>query len=140
MGSPLRASRLVLAGGVLLVAAITFSGLPQPYPTWPTVGSIPVNPELVVPGLLGLAAVLGALRDGIAVGSIAIGTLGVVTLWVAATSLYELYAGTGGGVFWGGFVTLLVGVVLAVGVVLQELLGRSGHRGAVRRLREWLGA
>jgi hypothetical protein len=140
MGSPLRASRLVLAGGVLLVAAITFSGLPQPYPTWPTVGSIPVNPELVVPGLLGLAAVLGSLRAGIGVGSIAIGTLGVVTLWVAATSLYDLYAGTGGGVFWGGFVTLLVGVVLAVGVVLQELLGRSGHRGAVRRLREWLGA
>jgi hypothetical protein len=140
MGSPLRASRLVLAGGVLLVAAITFSGLPQPYPTWPTVGSIPVNPELVVPGLLGLAAVLGSLRAGIGVGSIAIGTLGVVTLWVAATSLYDLYAGTGGGVFWGGFVTLLVGVVLAVGVVLQELLGRSGHCGAVRRLREWLGA
>ncbi|PSQ43901.1 hypothetical protein BRD07_01075 [Halobacteriales archaeon QS_9_68_42] len=133
MGSPLHASRLVLAGGVLLVAAITFSGLPQPYPTWPTVGSIPVNPELVVPGLLGLVAVLGALRDGIAVGSIAIGTLGVVTLWVAATSLYELYAGTGG-VFWGGFFTLISGVALAVGVVVRDLLRRSGHPGAVRRL------
>ena len=93
-----------------------------------------MNPELVVPGLLGLAAVLGALRDGIAVGSIAIGTLGVVTLWVAVTSLYELYAGTGGGVFWGGFFTLVSGVVLAAGVVVQDLLRRSGHPGAVRRL------
>lgn len=85
MRSILRVSQLVLAAFVLLIAAITFSNVPQPYPSWPTVGVIPVDPELVVPGLLGVAAILGAVRDGITLGSIAIGTLGIVTLLVAAS-------------------------------------------------------
>ena len=121
-------SRMVLAGVVLLIATITFANLPQPYPTWPTVGPVPVNPELVFPGLLGLVALLGAVREGIAVGSIAVGLLGAVTLWLAATSLYALYSATSGGVFWGGLFTLVSGVVLAVGVIVQRVLRRTLRR------------
>lgn len=139
MQSLLRASQVALAALVLLIAALTFSNLPQPYPSWPTVGPIPVNPELVVPGLLGVAAILGALRDGVAVGSIAIGTLGAVTLSVAAMSLYTLYASTGGGVFWGGVFTLISGVVLAVGVLMQAALRQNRHRELIHRLQDHRG-
>ena len=97
----LRRSQGILAATVLLVVLIEFSTLPLPYPANPTVGSVPVDPELVVPALLGLVAVVGALRDGIGVGSIATGLLGAVTLWVATTSLYETAASQGGGIAWG---------------------------------------
>jgi hypothetical protein len=76
----LRRARGILAATTLLVILIEFSTLPLPYPANPTVGSVPVDPELVVPALLGLVAVVGALRDGIGPGSIATGLLGVVTL------------------------------------------------------------
>jgi hypothetical protein len=121
-------SQLVLATFVILFATITFSNLPQPYPTWPTVGAVPVNPELVLPGLLGFVAILGALREGMAVGSLVIGVLGAVTLWLAATSLYTLYASTGGGVFWGGFFTLLSGTFLAIGVIVQRVFRQNSPR------------
>lgn len=135
----LRVSQVVLAAFVLLIATITFSTLPQPYPTWPTVGPIPVNPELVVPGLLGFVAILGAVRDGVAVSSIVIGTLGAVTLWLAATSLYTLYASTGGGVFWGGFFTLISGVILAIGVIVQRVLRQNSPREIILRIHEQFG-
>lgn len=128
MRSPPRVSQVVLAALVLLIATITFSDLPQPYPAWPTVGPVPINAELVVPGLLGLVAILEALHEGVAVGSIIIGLLGVVTLWIAAMSLYTLYASTGGGVFWGGFFTLISGVVLAIGIIVQSVLRQNSHR------------
>jgi hypothetical protein len=136
MRSLLRLSQVVLAVLVLLIATITFSNLPQPYPTWPTVGPIPVNPELVVPGLLGGVAILGALREGIVVGSIVIGMLGAVTLGVAATSLYTLYASTGGGVFWGGFFTLISGVTLAIGVIVQRVLRQDNYDEIILRIRD----
>jgi len=56
----LQATKLLFAGAVLLVAAMTFNYLPQPYSTWPTVGAIPVSPELVVPALLGIVVVVEA--------------------------------------------------------------------------------
>jgi len=130
---------VVLAVFVLLVAAITFSNLPQPYPAWPTVGPIPVNPELVVPGLLGFVAILGALRDGVTVGSIGIGILSTVTLGLAATSLYTLYASTGGGVFWGGFFTLISGVILAIGVIVQQVLRQSHPGETILRIHKRIG-
>lgn len=130
----LQLSQVVLAALVLLIATVTFSDLPQPYPTWPTVGTVPVNPELVVPGLLGLVAVLGALREGIAAGSIVIGILGAATLWVAATGLHTLYASTGGGVFWGGFFALISGVVLAIGVLTRSILRRDVPREIIHRI------
>ena len=136
MRSFLRASQVALAALVLLIATITFSNLPQPYPSWPTVGPIPVDPELVVPGLLGVAAIFGALRDEVAVGSIAIGTLGAVTVFIAAMSLYTLYASAGGGVFWGGFFTLISGVSLAIGVIVQNLLRLNRSRELIHRLQD----
>jgi hypothetical protein len=136
MRSILRVSQQVLAALVLLIAASTFSIVPQPYPSWPTVGAIPVNPELIAPGLLGIAAILGVLRDGFTVGSIAIGMLGVVTLLLAATSLYTLYFSTGGGVFWGGFFTLISGVSLAILVIVQALLRMNRSRELIYRLQD----
>jgi hypothetical protein len=55
---------VILAAATLLVILIEFSTLPRPYPANPTVGSVPVDPELLVPALLGLVAVVGALREG----------------------------------------------------------------------------
>jgi len=40
----LRATKLLLPGAVLLVAAMAFNYLSQPHLTWPTIGSIPVSP------------------------------------------------------------------------------------------------
>jgi hypothetical protein len=139
MRSFLRVSQVVLAALVLLIATITFSSLPQPYPTWPTVGAVPVNPELVIPGLLGLVAILRALHDGIAVGSIVIGVLGAVTLWAAATSLHTLYSSTGGGVFWGGFFTLISGSILAIGVIGQSILRQTCHHIVAFRIQDRFG-
>jgi hypothetical protein len=92
---------VILAAATLLVILIEFSTVSLPYPASPTVGSVPVDPELLVPALLGLVAVVGTLRDGIGPGSIATGLLGVVTLWFATTSLYETAASQGGGIAWG---------------------------------------
>jgi hypothetical protein len=135
MGSTIRTLESTLAALVVLVAVLEVTGLPRPYPAWPTVGPVPADPELVVPGLLGLVAVVGAIRDGIDVGSVVVGGLGALTLWLAATSLYALFAGTAGGVFWGGFFTLVVGVPLAVAVLVRTALGRLEWR-RPRRIRD----
>ena len=135
----LRRGRGVLAATALLVVLVEFSTLPLPYPANPTVGSVPVNPELIVPALLGLVAVVGAIRDGIGVGSIATGLLGVVTLWFATTSLYETAAGQGGGIAWGAFFTLICGSVLAVTVLIRQAVRRTGEPGVFDRLQTQLG-
>lgn len=132
----LRAIKSLLAVLVLLIVSVEFTGLPQPYPTWPTVGPVPIDPELIVPGLLGLVAILGTIRDGITIGSLVIGFLGGLTLWMSAMSLYSLYAGTAGGVFWGGFFTLISGTILAVAVIVQRLVHQSVYRGIPRRIRK----
>ena len=135
----LRRGRGILAATALLVILVEFSTLPLPYPADPTVGSVPVNPELVVPALLGLVAVVGALRDGIGVGSIATGLLGVVTLWFATTSLYETAAGQGGGIAWGAFFTRICGGVLAITVLIRQAVRRTGEPGVFDRLQTQLG-
>ncbi|WP_205738863.1 hypothetical protein [Halonotius pteroides] len=128
MNGLLRVSQVVAAVGVVLIAIITFSPLPQPYPTWPTLGAVPINPELVAPGILGCITLVVTIRDGISISSAVVGILSVVTLWLAATSLYALYASTAGGVFFGGLFTLVSGIILAVGVVIKQLLGqRESH-------------
>lgn len=119
-----RGLELLLAALVFAVTVVTFTGVPEPYPTWPTVGGIPVNPELVVPGALGLVAVVRAGTDP-GVGSALVGAVGAVTLLLATTSGYTLYAGSGGGVFWGGFFTLLAGVALALAVVVRATLAAT---------------
>lgn len=135
----LRRARGILAAMVLLVLLVEFSSLPLPYPANPTVGSVPVDPELVVPALLGLVAVVGALRDGIGVGSIATGLLGVVTLWFATTSVYETATSQGGGIAWGAFFALICGGVLAVTVLLRQAVRRTGEAGVFDRLRTQFG-
>lgn len=125
-----RAIKSVLAGGVLLVAVVTITEVPQPYPTWPTIGSVPVNPELVVPTLLALAVFGGIVADrrSLGIGAAVTGLLGVATCFWGILSLASLYSGGGGGVFWGGFFTLVSGIALAVAVI-----GREAARAAVRR-------
>lgn len=139
MGSFRRAIEPLLAAIVLLIAAITLLDLPGPYPHWPTVGPVPVDPELVVPGLLALVVLPGTVRDGITVGSIGIGILVAVTLWAAATSLYTLYSATGGGVFFGGLVTLASGIALAVAVLLRSGVREWGRRGSPSRVGDRFG-
>lgn len=129
MISRLRVIELALATLVLLNAAIEFFGLSQPYPAWPTVGSLPVDPELIIPGLLGLVAILVTIREGITIGSIVVGVLGVLTLWIAATSLYSLYANTVSGLFGAAFFTFISGTLLAIAVIVQSLVRQSSHRG-----------
>lgn len=128
MESSLRLGRLIFAGLVLLIATITFTSLPQPYPHWPTVGAVPVNPELIVPGLFGLIVVVGTLREKATVGSLGTGIFGLLTLLVAVLSLHSLYSSAGGGVFWGGFFTLISGVCLAIGVVVRSILHQDVHQ------------
>ena len=125
MQALLRACQVIMAAVVLLIATITFSDLPQPYPTWLSVGSVPVNPELVVPGLLGVVTIFVAARDAAAVGSVIIWILGVVTLLLSTTSLHALYTSSGGGVFFGGFFTLISGIVLPVAVDVRASVLRS---------------
>lgn len=125
---------LFLAVLVLAVAVVTFTPVPRPYPAWPTVGPVPVDPELVVPGALGVVAIIRAVTDP-GVGSAAVGALGAITLLLATTSGYALYAGTGGGVFWGGFFTLLSGIGLAVAVFVRTALASTDLSG----VRSWIG-
>lgn len=120
--SLLRAVELVLAAQVLLIVAVLAAQLSPPYPAWPTVWGVPVDPELVVPGVLGVVALLSASVDGLGVGSLVVGALGFLTLGMASLSLYSLYTTDGGGVFWGGFVTLAVGLALAVAVVVRAVV------------------
>ncbi|PSQ19380.1 hypothetical protein BRD00_01780 [Halobacteriales archaeon QS_8_69_26] len=131
--SPAVLFEVVLAALVVAVAGVTFTALPQPYPTWPTVGPVPVNPELVVPGVLGAVTVARAVTDP-GVGSAAVGAVGTLTLLLAVSSLHTLYAGTGGGVFWGGFVTLLSGVVLVVAVLVRAALASVDLTGVRSRI------
>jgi len=117
---------VVLAGAVFLVAAMTFGYLPQLYPAWPTVGGLPASPELVVPALLGVVAVADALVRQVSVASVALAALGGVTFLLGAASLYALYTVESGGVFFGGLFTIVAGLVLAAGVLL-DAVGRTAR-------------
>lgn len=135
-GSRLRTAELGLAALVVLVVAMEFTAFPQPYPTWPAVAGVPVDPELVVPGLLGVVALFGSVRGGLSAGSIAVGSLGILTALMSATSLHQLYGDTCGCVFWGGFFTLLLGSILAGAIVARSALRRLGVGGVTPRLRD----
>ncbi|WP_408958467.1 hypothetical protein [Natrinema sp. 74] len=138
MGAALRALAVTLAVLVLLIVGTMAAQLPQPYPAWPTIGPMPVDPELVVPGVLGLVALLGVVRNGVTIGSILVGLFGALTLWIATASLHSLYAGTAGCVFGGGLLTLTTGTVLAVAVLLETAVHRYVDRGITRRLSDRL--
>ena len=120
----LRRAELALAVAVLAVAALLFAGPPDWYPSWPTAAGVPVDPELVIPGSLGVVAVAGAAADGLRISSLVVAGLGLVTSWLAATSVHTLLTADGGCVFFGGLFTLLAGAVLAVAVLTREGAGR----------------
>ena len=128
----LHATESLLAVGVLLVGAMAFNYLPQPYSAWPTIGSVPVSPELVVPTLLGLAVLASAVVDRSDIGSILLGLLAGVILGIGGVSLSLLYASGTGGVFFTGLFTLVGGIVLALGVLGYRAL-RSDAVGSVTR-------
>ncbi len=132
----LRGAELALAVAVLLVAALIVAGPPDWYPSWPTVAGVPVDPELVIPGSLGVVAVLGAAADGLRIASLVVAALGVVTAWLAATSVHTLATADGGCVFFGGFFTLLAGTLLAVAVLVREAIRALARRGTLDLLRE----
>lgn len=119
-----RALKYVFAASVFAIAGAV--GRPA-YPVWPTLGGFPVDPELVVPGLLGVVALADVSGREISAGSVATGVLAVLTMVVAVTSLSTLYAGSGGGVFFGGVITLLLGIALAVTTVAVDVI-RFGLR------------
>ncbi|MDF9744411.1 hypothetical protein [Natrinema salsiterrestre] len=115
---------------VLFIATITFADLPQPYPAWPTVAGLPVNPELIFPGLLAIAALIGAVRDGIRVSSIVIVALSVPTVWMAAMGVQTLlYPEPSGGLFVTGFFSLIFGAALAIAVIVRGAARRMGLSG-----------
>lgn len=126
----LRTVEVALALGVLLVVGVLWTNFPVEYPSWPKLWGIPVDPELVVPGTLGVAVLVDAVTDGLEVWSVVVGALGALTAWLAASSLYALYAGRVSGVFFGGLFTLAVGVPLALLV-----LGRWAFDAVDRRRR-----
>ena len=125
-----------LAIGVFVVVAVLATDFPVQYPVWPTLAWVPIDPELVVPGLLGLVALCGAVADGLGVWSAVVGVLGFGTLTLAAVSLHALYAGTAGGVFGGGILTLGVGIPLALVVCLRAVVRTVAPDGARTKLAE----
>lgn len=133
--STLRRTESTLSAIVLLIATVILTDLPEPYPAWPTLGSIPVNPELVVPGLLGLVVLVGVAADGLSVESAVLGITSCFVLGMAATSLYTLYAGTAGGVFAGGLFTLAIGVPLAVAVLARNVARKFTFEGVAAGIR-----
>lgn len=127
--SPLRTAELALAVLVALVVALMMTNSPL-YPSWPTLGGFPVDPELVIPGLLGVVALARAMRAGLAIGPVAVGILAAVTVTLATLSLHTLYTGPAGA-FAGGLFTLVVGVALAFAVVARNVVHEVARRGLV---------
>lgn len=119
--SRVRVVELALAATAPLVVAVELTSLPQPYPTWPEAFGLPVNPSLVVPGLLAVAVLAGAALDGITVHSLWLVALSLPTLFLGLLSIRTLMIG-GGGVFWGGYFTLILGIVLSLATLLRATL------------------
>ncbi len=79
-----------------------------------------VVPVLSVPPLLGIVVLIGAVDDGISLGSVAVSLLALVTLVVAASSIAVLInPPTGGGVYGGHLFTFAAGLALAGGVLIR---------------------
>ncbi|MFW5956550.1 MAG: hypothetical protein ACOCQY_04015 [Halorhabdus sp.] len=119
---PVVALQALLSATTIVIAALSFSALPNPIPSWPTIGPIPVNPELLVPGSLAIVTLAVCSRDGPSVGTVATGALAIGTGFLAVISWHALFVGTAGGVFWGGFFTLLAGVALSATIAVRHAI------------------
>lgn len=129
--APIYPIEIALSIAVLLVAFVMSTDAPVAFPTRPAVGDVPLDPELLVPGLLGLVSLVYSVRRGFGIASILIGLLGAVTVVLALVSLHALYSGSVAGVFGGGLLTLSVGILLALSVLGIGTLDRL-RRGDVR--------
>ncbi|WP_265111374.1 hypothetical protein [Halosolutus halophilus] len=119
--SPLLAVETAFALAVLLVAAVMVTNVPVEYPTGPTLGGVPVGPELVVPGALGIIVLVDAVTDGLDIWSIVVGAMSAVTVLLASVSLHTLYT-SNLGMFAGGLFTLAAGVPLALLVLGRRVV------------------
>jgi hypothetical protein len=84
--SRLRVLEVTLAVATLFVTAMELTAIPQPYPTWPEAFGVPVNPSLVVPGLLAVAVLAGVVLHGIGLSSLLLVGLALPTVFIAQTS------------------------------------------------------
>jgi hypothetical protein len=130
----LQATKVLLAGAVLLIAAMTFNYLPQPYSTWPTIGAIPINPELVVPAVLGFVVVIEAFVEQFSIASVCLAIFGGLTFLLGASSVYSLYTAESGGVFFGGLYTIVAGILLAAGVCVHTIARTERFQTASKEL------
>ena len=123
---PSVAVQMLLAAVTVGIAVLAFSDLPNPLPTWPTLGPVPINPELLVSGALAVVTLVVAVRDGPSIGTVATGALAILTGFLAAISWHTLFVGSASGVFWGGFFTLLAGVALSGAIVARHVARQLG--------------
>lgn len=133
-----QAAELVLASLVVLVVVLLLTNSPW-YPTWPTVGEFPVDPELVVPGVLGVVALGRAIVDGLSVSSVVVGVLSVLTVTLATLSLHTLYTDASAGAFAGGLFTLTAGASLAFVVITRNAVREITRRELIGTARSRLG-
>lgn len=132
--SSLRTAETALALLVLAIVAVMTTNFPVGYPSWPTLAGVPVNPELVVPGLLAIVVLLGVVADGLRVVTVVLGLLAIGTFLPAVVSYYALYTDTASGAFGGGILTLTVAVPLAVVVLLRYAVREAAHHGVKARI------
>jgi len=135
-----RGIELGLAALVLAAPVAGAAGPLDPVPGWPTVEPVPVSPELVIPGLPGLAAVVGAVLDGIGVGAVVVCAGGALALWLAAASLSTLSVPSEGGVLFGGLFTVVAGDALGVAAAARHAAVAVVGRGGVDRRRDATGS
>ncbi|WP_222919831.1 hypothetical protein [Natrinema sp. SYSU A 869] len=111
--SVLQAVETALAVAVLLVVTVMVTNVPFEYPSGPTLGGVPIDPELVVPGAFGVIVLVNGAMDGLDIWSSIVGAIGAITVLLASGSLYTLYT-SNPGMFAGGLFTLATGVPLSL--------------------------
>lgn len=132
--SLLRITELTLALLVVIIATLWATSSAW-YPNWPTFGGFPVNPELVVPWLLGIVVFGRAIRHGLSISSAVVSVLCIATILLATLSLQTLYSAPSAGGFAGGMYTLVTGVPLAFIVITQNAVHAITNRKLIGPIR-----
>ena len=113
--------------GALVLAALALF-LPESGPVSGGVGAdvATVGLFLVLPTVLALVGLVGALTDPVGIGSVLVCLLAAPTLFYALGSAYVVYGPpSGGGVLIGPLIAYGFAVLLAVAVVLRPPLNRT---------------
>lgn len=103
----------ILALAVFLVLIVLTTNVPVEYPAFPTLGGVPINPELVVPGVFGVVVLVNTVREGFGIWSVVASMVSIVTVLLASLSFYVLST-TNPGMFMGSFYTIIAGTLLAL--------------------------